>query len=596
MMLSVRGKVWQQVKINENYVLELKRNFEISDLLAQILSNRTKNIQEAFEFLNPKIKHAMPDPYHLLDMDKAVVRTIQAITCKQKICIFADYDVDGATSSALLKNLFRDIGVDASIYVPDRLIEGYGPTPAAMQIIRDDNINLLITVDCGTTAHAALEFAYDIGLDVIVIDHHISSDALPKAIAVINPNRLDETSELKYLAAVGVSFLFAVALISRLKTKDYFNEGLNVPDLIGYLGLVALGTVCDVMQLTNLNRVFVAQGLKIISRRENLGLKTLFDIAGLTEKPNCYHLGFVIGPRVNAGGRVGKSSLGATLLSTLDESEAIKIANELDYHNSERKTIEAMMLEEAFAMAETQKDDSMLFIVGNSWHAGVIGIVASRLKDKYNKPTAVIALNMGIAKASCRSIKGVDFGLKIIEAKNNGLISSGGGHAMAAGFTTTEDKLAELNNYLKNLFLKDFAKVAEDYTNEYSLELTTQSINLELMKEINKLEPYGNGNAEPLFKFTNLFVLKADIVGGKHIKCLFASVKNSYGSKPISAIAFNTVASEIGEILLDRKPNTLSIIGILRSNSWQGVERIQLQIVDIIVEKNIDAGLASNIF
>lgn len=587
MIKSVRGKIWQQAQVNENRVIELRRNLEISDFLAQILSTRTANTQEAFEFLNPKIKDSLPDPFHLLDMDKAVERTILAIIQKHKICIFADYDVDGATSSALLKNIFRDLGYNVDIYVPDRIIEGYGPTPQAMQKIKGSGTDLLITVDCGTMAVEALKHASNIGLDVIVIDHHISCDALPPAIAIINPNRLDETSKYRYLAAVGVSFLFATALISKLKNQNYFKDNIQIPNLMGYLDLVALGTVCDVMMLTGLNRVFVAQGLKVISRRENIGLNALFDIAGLDEKPSCYHLGFVIGPRVNAGGRVGKSNLGATLLSTLDDNTAIRIAAELNQHNDERKIIEAMILEEAFAIAETQKDDNMLFVIGQGWHVGVIGIIAARLKDKYNKPTAVIAVNDKVAKASCRSIKGIDFGLKIIEAKNNNLISSGGGHAMAAGFTTAEELLAPLHDYLNNLFAKDFEKFASDCVHIYSFQLTTESINPELMSEISKLEPYGNGNSEPLFKFSNLFVLKADIVGEKHIKCLFASERNSYGAKPISAIAFNAIATEIGRTLLDRKPNSLSVIGTLKLNNWQGIERIQLQVIDIIIEKDL---------
>ena len=584
MIRSVSGKIWQQTQINENHVLELKRNLEISDLLAQILSKKAASVDEAFKFLNPKIKHELPDPFHLLDMSKAVERAIVAIKDKQKICIFADYDVDGATSSALLKSIFRDLGVSVKIYVPDRILEGYGPSIIAMQKIKDDNVDLLITVDCGTMAHAALECASSLGLDVIVIDHHISCDALPKATAVINPNRLDETSGYKYLAAVGVSFLFATALVSKLKTQNYFSDHSQIPNLMNYLGLVALGTVCDVMSLIGLNRVFVAQGLKIIGKRVNIGIKNLFDIAGLQEKPNCYHLGFIIGPRVNAGGRVGKSSLGATLLSTLDEAEALKIASELEQHNNERKTIEEMMLQEAFELAEKQLDDNMLFIVGNGWHIGVIGIIAARLKDRYNKPTAVIAVNDSIAKASCRSIKGIDFGLKIIEAQSRDLVTSGGGHAMAAGFSATQDRLMELQIYLNDLFGRDLKKIVAEEAQEYSLQLTAESIHLELLDEISKLEPYGNGNPEPLFKFSNLFVLKADIVGEKHVKCLFAPSKNSYSSKPIPAIAFNAAASEIGKILLDKKSNTMSVIGSLKSNTWQGVQRMQLHIVDIVVE------------
>jgi single-stranded-DNA-specific exonuclease len=370
-----------------------------------------------------------------------------------------------------------------------------------------------------------------------------------------------------------------------LKDIDYFNE-IKVPNLMNYLGLVALGTVCDVMPIIKLNRVFVAQGLKIIEKRCNLGIKTLFDLANVEEKPNCYHLGFIIGPRINAGGRVGRSDLGANLLSTSDEFEATKIALELDKHNNERKVIELMMLEEAFNIAESQKNESLIFIIGKGWHVGVIGIIAARVKDKYNKPVAVIALNDGIAKASCRSIKGMDFGVKIIEAKNKELILTGGGHAMAAGFTASEHTLSDLNIYLNDLFKQDFDKLQDYGTSEYNSALTTNSITPELIKDLSKLEPYGNGNFEPIFKISNLFVLKADIVGEKHIKCLFVTEKNNYGTKPLSAIAFNAVDSEISKTLLSKRPLSMSVIGTIKINSWQGIERIQIQIKDLITEDN----------
>ena len=582
MTRSAHEKIWRQKNINELYVQELCRKFDISDLLAKILSSRVDTAEAAESFLSAKIKHLLPDPFHLMDMNKAVQRTIEAMENNNQICIFADYDVDGATSSALLKKLFRELGHVAEIYVPDRIIEGYGPTRIAMQKIKDAGTTLVITVDCGVMAHDALEYAKDIGLEVIVIDHHISTCSLPEAIAVVNPNRMDEISPYKNLAAVGVSFLFACALVSTLKKQNYFVSN-PPPNLLQYLDLVALGTVCDVMPITSLNRAFVTQGLKIMLQRQNIGVKALCDKAGLNEKLSCYHLGFSLGPRINAGGRVGKSSLGATLLSSLLEAEATFLAEELDKYNNERKVIELLILEEAIEIAEAQRNESFLFVAREGWHPGVIGIIASRLKEKYNKPVAVIAIDGEIAKASCRSIKNIDFGRKIGAAQSQGLVIVGGGHAMAAGFTAKKDKLPELQKFLGALFESDLQKLGSNHEEEYDLELTTSSINQEFMNELEKLEPYGNGNPEPLFKFSNLFVLKADAIKSKHIQCLLAPCKESYGSKPIAAIAFNAISSPLEKILLNPKPITISVIGTLKSNNWQNKQRIQLQIKDLIV-------------
>ena len=579
------GKYWRSRDYDEGFISDLSRTLKISDLLARLLSTRVNTLEEAEQFLDPKIKSQLPDPLHLRDMEQAVKRMVKAMDASEKICIFADYDVDGATSSALLANILRKLNVDVSIYVPDRIVEGYGPTAEAMQKIYQNGASLLITVDCGSVAFDALDAAADLGMDVIVIDHHISLDHLPKAVAVINPNRLDETSDCKNLAAVGVSFLFAVALLSELKKNDYFQKNnITPPNLMQQLDIVALGTVCDVMQLTGLNRAFVKQGLKVARSRGNIGYKTLCDVANIQEAINCYHLGFVLGPRINAGGRVGKSSLGSTLLSTNSELEANNIARELDRHNGERKVIELTMIEEAAIMAEAQKDNSMLFIVGNGWHPGVIGIVAGRLKEKYNKPVAVIAINEGIGKASCRSIKGVDFGCKIIEAKQQDLLIAGGGHAMAAGFSVEENKLEELQEFVNKKFKKDLEKSNEHLYEYYDIDLTSSAATLDLLSEINHLEPFGVGNPAPIFRFSNLYVLKADIVGAKHIRVMFAPERDAYGSKPLTAIAFNVVGSELGDKLLSRKPHAMSVFGKLKVNKWQDRETVQLQLSDLLVE------------
>lgn len=583
---SVLGKYWFATSYDEVFVSELSRSYGVSDFLSRMISSRVDSLDHAGKYLDPKIKSLLPDPFHLKDMDLAVDRLIKAIYLKEKICIFADYDVDGATSSALIKNILRQIRIGSDIYVPDRIAEGYGPTVESMQKIKDSGTSLIITVDCGSVAFDALEYASMLGMDVIVIDHHISMDKLPSAVAVINPNRLDETSEYKNLAAVGVSFLFLVALVAKLKEDSYFSKNdISPPNLIKQLDIVALGTVCDVMQLTGLNRAFVTQGLKVAKARENIGYKTLCDVSNIQEAINCYHLGFILGPRINAGGRVGKSSLGANLLSTTSTSDAIKIAEELDMYNQERKSIEIAMLDEAMEKAEEQKNDSMLFIAGEGWHPGVIGIVAGRLKEKYNKPAAVIAVNEGLGKASCRSVKGVDFGCKIIEAKQKDLLVAGGGHSMAAGFTVRAEKMQELKVFLNNEFRRSLTESNIHLHEQYSLDLTSSAATTDLVSEINIMEPFGNGNPAPIFKFSNVYVLKADIIASKHIKIIFAPCRDSYSSKTISAIAFNTVGTELGNVILSAKPYNLSIFGTLKINSWQGRENVQLQVKDAIIEK-----------
>ncbi len=587
MQKSVLGKFWQPVKIQEDLVTRISRELQIGDFLAKLVSSRVSSAEEAFDFLDPKIKKLLPNPFHLLDMQKGVERVIQAIKKNEKICIFADYDVDGATSSALLKNVFRELGVEVEIYVPDRIEEGYGPTSSAMQKLKDNGNRVLITVDCGSVAFEALLYASELGLDVIVIDHHISLDKLPKAVAVINPNRIDEVSNYKNLAAVGVSFLFAVAFCSALRKEGFFeNNSIKHPDLIKQLDIVALGTVCDVMTLTGLNRAFVKQGLKIARSRVNIGYAALCDTAALDEAINCYHLGFVLGPRINAGGRVGTSSLGATLLSTNSPQKAREISEELTTHNNNRKIIELTILEEAHKLAKLQANNAVIFVSGHGWHPGVIGIVAGRLKETYNRPVAVVAVNDSIGKASCRSVKGCDFGSALMEAKLKGMLIAGGGHAMAAGFSIEENKLSILQEFLEDRFktiLKNSTSHLEEF---YDLELTANSINNSLIEEINKLEPFGNGNPSPVFKFSNLFVLKADIVGGNHIKVLLAPTRDSSALTPISAIAFNSVNTVLAEVILSRKPYNLSVIGILKENNWQNKQMLQLHIKDLIINSS----------
>ncbi len=549
----------------------------LSMIAARIVAALELPFEEVENFLTPKLKNIMPNPNSLLDMDKAVARILLAIKQDEKICIFGDYDVDGATSSALLKSYFRDIGVDVDVYIPDRILEGYGPTRSAMQKIKDSGAKVIITVDCGTLAFDALASAKEIGIDVIVIDHHLGSESLPDAIAIINPNRLDENFKYNNIAAVGVSFLFLVALQKELQRP-------NLPNLLDYLDIVALGTVCDVMPLTGLNRVFVKQGFKVIAQRKRPGMNALIDVAGINEAVNCYHLGFLLGPRINAGGRVGEAGLGAKLLCETDYYQALEYAQKLDQFNNDRKLIEAKMLDEAFVEAEKQTNQNIILIVGQNWHPGVIGIIASRVKDKCARPTAIIALADGVGKASCRSISGVDLGAKIIEAKLSGLLVEGGGHKMAAGFTVLEEKIEELRGFLNAEIAKDIGNLEDLDLDFYDYEVSIDgAANLSLIHEINSIGPFGNGLPEPIACVLDLFILKARMVGEKHISCVFASDRSGYGSKVINGIAFGAVGTKIGDILMSETPHKISVIGVVKINLWKDKESAQIIVKDLLL-------------
>ncbi len=589
--ISILEKNWQEKIVDERKLLTLQQKFDLSEAIARLICIKNVEFEEVEEFLDPSIKASLPNPFDLLDMDLAVKHIIDAVKNNKKITIFADYDVDGATSSAILKRFFAGIGVDVDIYVPDRILEGYGPNAQALLDLKKKGVDLVITVDCGTVAFEPLEKAHEAGLDIIVIDHHIGVTEKPKALAVINPNRIDEKFPHKNICGAAVSFLVAVAVNKQLR-EDGFYEDKKEPNLMALLDLVALGTVCDVMPLTGLNRAFVAQGLKILRQRKNPGIRALFDVANLDEAPTAYHLGFVLGPRINAGGRVGKSDLGANLLSNDNEDFTAKIAEKLNQFNSDRKEIEADVLEQSIEQLEKggggfNKDDDVLFAVGKNWHPGVIGIVASRLKDKYGKPVAVIALdeeNKG--KASCRSIKGVDFGSAILNARMKELVIEGGGHAMAGGFSVKGEKIADLHKFFNELMRDDVKKSIESEVFEYDLTLDLQNVNIELIKSLQKLEPYGMANSKPKFLIRNLRKLNAKPIGQdqSHVSCQFSSLEKVGFDGNLSAVAFRSADTALGEILLDQKmKKPMNVIGDLSINSWMGVEKVQLIIEDIII-------------
>lgn len=575
---SITDRSWALKDIPLRYITQIMNMHEISELQARLVASRVPDIENVAHFLDPKIKHLMKDPYLLLDMDKGVKRTLKAILSNEKICIYGDYDVDGATSSAILRRVFESYGLNVEVYIPDRMKDGYGLSARALSQIKERGVSLVITVDSGSMAHEAIDASNEMGMDVIVIDHHLAIDTLPKAVAIINPNRLDETTEYTYLAAAGVAFLFAVAIDREMKLLGK-ESTINLMDL---LDLVALGTVCDVMPLVGLNRAFVKQGLKVLAARKNIGLTALSNIARIDQLPTCYHLGFILGPRINAGGRVGESYLGSKLLSIECEIEASEIAAKLEEFNNERKRVEIDIVEEAKILAAFQSDKNLILVSGK-WHPGVIGVVAGKLKEIYSKPVAVVSIIDGICKASCRSVKGVDFGSALAEAKLQDLVIVGGGHAMAAGFTAEEAKLQALHEFLDNRFAANKDAIAESRIAQYELELTSSAISEDLHAEIHLLAPFGQGNPEPIIKIDGLFVLKAYIVGEKHISCLLAGDRSAYKGKALKGICFNAVGTALEKYLLSEIPHIISVIGTIQMQHYNGNTYPQIVIQDIVV-------------
>jgi single-stranded-DNA-specific exonuclease len=510
-------------------------------------------------------------------MRAAVERLVRAVRDREKIVVFGDYDVDGATSAALLLRFFAAIGVEAGVYVPDRLREGYGPNAPALRTLKSEGAAVVVTVDCGTTAHESLAAAAAIGLDVIVIDHHVAEPLRPAALALVNPNRLDESSPHGNLAAVGVAFLLVVALNRALRAAGWYRDRAE-PDLLRWLDLVALGTVCDVVPLNGLNRALVAQGLRVARRAANPGLQALAAVAGASGPVDAYQLGFVLGPRVNAGGRVGAADLGARLLATDDPVLAAELANRLDGYNRERREIEARTLEEAIASVETVPQAPVLvFAVAEGWHPGVIGIVAARLKERYERPACVVAVENGIGKGSGRSVPGVQLGPAVIAARQAGLLINGGGHAMAAGFTVAADKIGELREFLIER-LGDGID-SERLVPELAIDgaLSAAGASSGLIDHIDALAPFGAANPEPRFAFPNLRVARVEPVGTGHLRVKLA---DAIGDSQLAAIAFRVTDKPLGQFLLEAQGRAIHVAGHLRGDDWRGGDAVQLVIDD----------------
>ena len=581
---SVTGKNWILKKFNEKDISYLKDNFYLDDITSRLLAIRKIKREEIQNYLNPSIKNILPNPFVLKGMDLAVKRSVEAILKKEKIGIFGDYDVDGASSTALLGQYFKKINQNFEIYIPDRKTEGYGPSKKGFQNLIEKNIKLIFTVDCGTMAFDSVDFAQKQNVDVLILDHHQSETTLPKAYSIINPNRLDDRSHLNYLCAAGVCFMFLVALNKELRKNNWFLENkIEEPNLIAYLDLVSLGTVCDVVPLIGLNRAIVKQGLKIIKNKINLGIKTLFEICKIENTPSTYHLGYIIGPRINAGGRVGKCSHGANLLLNSDSKKSFKLASELDSYNKERQLLESNLLKNILGKEIKGLSDPVLILHGDSWHEGIIGIIASRIKEKYNKPTIIISTKNNIGKASARSIIGFDIGSLIIGAVQKGILLKGGGHKMAGGFTIEIEKIDKFKDYVIEKFRKlnlDSSKQKDFYIDSF---LSPSALNFDFYSKVNILAPFGAGNPEPKFAIENLTSVNSKIVGEKHVKSILLGADGSN----IKAIAFNSVENDIGAYLLKKNKKPFNIAGKLSLNEWKGEKNVEFIIDDISVNKDI---------
>jgi single-stranded-DNA-specific exonuclease len=590
--LSVSGKNWIFKKYNQEDILYFKDNFLLDEITSKLLSIRKIKREDIKSFLSPSIKNFLPNPNDLIDMKKSTLRALLAINNKEKIGIFGDYDVDGATSTALLGKFFSELKLPYNIYIPDRKKEGYGPSVKSFEKLIQNGVKIIFTVDCGTLSFEAIEYAKQNKIDVIVLDHHQSEVNLPKAYSVVNPNRLDDKSNLKYLCAAGVTFMFLVSLNRELRVNEWFKKNkISEPNLINYLDLVSLGTVCDVVPLIGLNRAIVKQGLKVLNYKKNLGLKTLLDICKIETNPTIYHLGYMIGPRINAGGRVGKCSHGANLLLDKDPKHAFKLASELEQYNKERQMLEKDLLKKILNETKDYSKDPVLVLSGYNWHEGIIGIVAARLKDKFNKPAVIISINEKIGKASARSIIGFDIGSVIIAATQKNLLLKGGGHKMAGGFSIN---IANIEKF-KDFIFRKFRNINEDLSGKKPLFLDSvispSAINLDFYNQVNLLSPFGSGNPEPKFIIENLKTINGKIIGEKHVKSVLLGLDGTI----IKTIAFNAFDNDLGAYLIKKNNKPFNIAGKLSLNEWKGQSNVEFIIDDISVNKTFKNKVPSSI-
>lgn len=566
--------------VDERKAELIAQRFALPLPVARIIASRGIPVDDVANFINPKLQNLMPDPFCMKDMEKAAKRIAEAIVKKQKVAIIGDYDVDGATSSSVLRLYLESVGIEPEIHIPER-DEGYGPSRQAFDEFAAFGAELVITVDCGTTAFDVFDYAGSLNIPVIVLDHHEAEVRLPEVYAVVNPKRLDESDDypyLKYMAAVGVVFCTIVAVNRELRKQGFF-AGREEPNLLQWLDLVALGTVCDVVPLLGLNRAFVRQGLRIMSLRSNTGLRALIDKSGISEAPSAFHLGYVLGPRINACGRVGEASLGNKLLCSRDDFQAGQLADKLNEFNAQRKEIEAYVLLSAIEMLEgTPQEYPIAFAAGKDWHQGVVGIVAGKLKERYNVPAFVMSIEPDEVKGSARSVPGVDLGALIIAAKEKELLTKGGGHTMAAGFSLPEDKIEAFRRFAGEYVRQKLGEEDVAPVIEVDSALDLLGANTDFAAALELLEPFGAGNAEPKIVLEHVRVVKPGIVGAGHVRCFLTS--GNGGS--LKAMAFKIADTELGKTLLNSQGAVFDIAGVLRRDNWQGRNSVQFIIDDAI--------------
>ncbi len=567
---SATGRRWIGPSVEEDRLSEaMAQETALPAPLCRTLVQRGVTAQEAAGFLTPKLRDLLPDPHQMRDMEKAAERFLRAVTNTEKIAIFADYDVDGGSSAALLITWLRDMGQTATLYIPDRIDEGYGPNDEAMAALARDH-DLIICVDCGTLSHGPIAAAK--GADVVVLDHHLGGETLPPAHAVVNPNRQDESGDLGHLCAAAVVFMLLVEANRQLRAA-----GQTGPDLMAMLDLVALATVADVAPLIGVNRAFVRQGLAVMGQRQRIGLTALADVAGLDQAPTSYHLGFLLGPRVNAGGRIGKADLGARLLATNDRHEAKALAAKLDHLNTERREVEAAVRDLALEQATSRGlDGPLVWAAGEGWHPGVVGIVAARLKEATNRPAIVIGLDGNEGKGSGRSVSGIDLGAAIQRAAHEGLLIKGGGHKMAAGLTVARDQLEPAMDRLGALLAKQGAADIGPADLRLDGLLMPGAATVELIHQIESAGPFGAGAPAPRFAFPDCHIHFAKQVGANHLKISFG---DGIGAR-IDAISFGAMDGPLGPLLMGHNGARFHLAGRLEINTWQGRQSVQLRLED----------------
>ncbi len=588
---SLNKARWVMPDASMDSIARYAQLFDIPEMIARLLVQRGINEAEVDGFLNPTLKNNFPDPFSLKGMGDAAEDLAIAIEEGQKFAIFGDFDVDGATSSSVLYRFLKSVGVKPPIYIPDRLSEGYGPNIDALRKLKEQGADVLMMLDCGTTAFDVVKAGTDLGLKIVILDHHEAEDKLPECWHVINPKRKDDSSDLDMLAAVGVTFMTCVAINNRLRDRGFYKNGrFSEPNLKSLLDVVALGTVCDMVPLSGVNRLFVRAGFTMPYEQMNLGIRNLMQVAGITAPLSTYDCGFVLGPRINAGSRVHKADLGATLLSSDSAEECKNIAWTLNDCNDKRKAIQELMEQQAIDMVEAKgmQDDPMILVAHEDWHPGLSGLVAGRLKEKYNKPSCLVTFAHDLSgkkegRGSGRSVTGIHIAQSFIDARNAGLLEKGGGHAMAGGFTVEPEKLDELHEFLKDHIAKQMENTDTNVETTIDGILTAGGITVDLVEMLqNQVGPFGQEQPEPVFMLKNVRINKADILGGAHIKVMISDWE---GGSWVKAMAFRAVDTPVGDALLSAKTDQFNILGQLKINEWQGRKSAEMHIIDVAYVK-----------